>query len=144
MIMACVVWWVHHKEPYGTVYGEAMAAGLPVVSWRAGNLAASGRARTRSFDRRADTGLSTALERLSEDGELRARLGQAARQRASDPADLGRLSPISLPRCADFDAELSHNAPQIRRTLLSLPGAARQSRPAGCRCHPAGWNSALA
>jgi glycosyltransferase involved in cell wall biosynthesis len=26
------------KEPYGTVYGEAMAAGLPVVGWRAGNL----------------------------------------------------------------------------------------------------------
>jgi hypothetical protein len=77
------------------------------------------------------TGLSTALERLSEDRELRARLGQAARQRASDPADLGRLSPISLPRCADFDAELSHNAPQIRRTLLSLPGAARQIDPQG-------------
>ena len=26
------------REPYGTVYGEAMAAGLPVVGWRAGNL----------------------------------------------------------------------------------------------------------
>ena len=26
------------KEPYGTVYGEAMACGLPVVGWRAGNL----------------------------------------------------------------------------------------------------------
>ena len=26
------------KEPYGTVYGEAMAFGLPVVGWRAGNL----------------------------------------------------------------------------------------------------------
>src|SRR4051794_8454931 len=25
-------------EPYGTVYGEALAAGLPVVGWRAGNL----------------------------------------------------------------------------------------------------------
>ena len=25
-------------EPYGTVYGEAMAAGLPVVGWAAGNL----------------------------------------------------------------------------------------------------------
>jgi glycosyltransferase involved in cell wall biosynthesis len=26
------------REPYGTVYGEALAAGLPVVGWRAGNL----------------------------------------------------------------------------------------------------------
>jgi hypothetical protein len=46
------------------------------------------------------TGSSTALERLSEDGELRPRRGEAARQRASDPADLGRLSPISLCRVA--------------------------------------------
>jgi glycosyltransferase involved in cell wall biosynthesis len=27
-----------YREPYGTVYGEALAAGLPVVGWRAGNL----------------------------------------------------------------------------------------------------------
>ena len=27
-----------YLEPYGTVYGEALAAGLPVVGWRAGNL----------------------------------------------------------------------------------------------------------
>jgi glycosyltransferase involved in cell wall biosynthesis len=27
-----------YREPYGTVYGEAMAAGLPAVGWRAGNL----------------------------------------------------------------------------------------------------------
>ncbi len=26
------------EEPYGTVWGEAMAAGLPVVGWQAGNL----------------------------------------------------------------------------------------------------------
>ena len=26
------------SEPYGTVYGEALAAGLPAVGWRAGNL----------------------------------------------------------------------------------------------------------
>jgi glycosyltransferase involved in cell wall biosynthesis len=26
------------REPYGTAYGEAMAAGLPVVGWRAENL----------------------------------------------------------------------------------------------------------
>lgn len=27
-----------YREPYGTVYGEALAAGLPVVGWQAGNL----------------------------------------------------------------------------------------------------------
>lgn len=27
-----------YVEPYGTVYGEALASGLPVVGWRAGNL----------------------------------------------------------------------------------------------------------
>jgi glycosyltransferase involved in cell wall biosynthesis len=27
-----------YREPYGTVYGEAMATGLPVIGWRAGNL----------------------------------------------------------------------------------------------------------
>jgi glycosyltransferase involved in cell wall biosynthesis len=27
-----------YREPYGTVYGEALAAGLPVIGWRAGNL----------------------------------------------------------------------------------------------------------
>jgi glycosyltransferase involved in cell wall biosynthesis len=27
-----------YREPYGTVYGEALAAGLPLVGWRAGNL----------------------------------------------------------------------------------------------------------
>jgi hypothetical protein len=37
------------------------------------------------------------------------------------PCRAGKTQPdLSLPRCADFDAELSHNAPQIRRTLLSL------------------------
>jgi glycosyltransferase involved in cell wall biosynthesis len=26
------------REPYGTVWGEAMASGLPVIGWRVGNL----------------------------------------------------------------------------------------------------------
>ena len=72
------------KEPYGTVYGEAMAYGLPVVGWRAGNLpyladhdgegllAAPGDL----------LGLSGALLRLATDASLRARLGAAARARA--------------------------------------------------------------
>jgi glycosyltransferase involved in cell wall biosynthesis len=72
------------KEPYGTVYGEAMAASLPVVGWRAGNLPhlAEHEREALIIEPGDITGLSTALQRLSEDEELRARLGEAARHRA--------------------------------------------------------------
>lgn len=73
------------REPYGTVYGEAMAAGRPVVGWRAGNL-----------PHLADDGvegcvlppgdvaaLACALQRLADDGPLRRRMGAAARRRAA-------------------------------------------------------------
>jgi glycosyltransferase involved in cell wall biosynthesis len=72
------------EEPYGTVWGEAMAAGLPVVGWRAGNLPFL-----------ADNGrdgvlvpvgnvheLGDAIERLARDPALRERLGRAAYIRA--------------------------------------------------------------
>jgi glycosyltransferase involved in cell wall biosynthesis len=72
------------REPYGTVYGEAMAAGLPVVGWRAGNLpylAGDGREGLLAQPGDVD-GLASALRALAEDGELRTRLGAAARRRA--------------------------------------------------------------
>jgi glycosyltransferase involved in cell wall biosynthesis len=72
------------EEPYGTVWGEAMAAGLPVVGWRAGNLPFL-----------ADDGvegllvppgdvpaLGRAIGRIGRDPELRTRLGRAAALRA--------------------------------------------------------------
>lgn len=72
------------REPYGTVYGEAMSAGLPVVGWRAGNLpylvgdGAEGMlTRTGDLD-----GLAGAMRRLAVDESLRERLGAAARRRA--------------------------------------------------------------
>jgi glycosyltransferase involved in cell wall biosynthesis len=72
------------KEPYGTVYGEAMAFGLPVVGWRAGNLpylAEDGREGLLLAP--GDLGgLARALARLAEDDALRRRLGEAARRRA--------------------------------------------------------------
>ena len=73
------------REPYGTVWGEAMAFGLPVVGWRAGNLpylADDGREAllVEPGDLR---GLTEALGRLAVDVELRARLGEAARTRAA-------------------------------------------------------------
>jgi glycosyltransferase involved in cell wall biosynthesis len=73
------------REPYGTVYGEAMAAGLPVVGWRAGNLPyLAGHEREGLLVDPGDVaGLASALRRLAEDGELRRRLGAAARHRAA-------------------------------------------------------------
>lgn len=72
------------KEPYGTVYGEAMAFGLPVVGWRAGNLpylAEDGREGLLLPSGDIE-GLAAALRWLAEDEALRRRLGEAARQRA--------------------------------------------------------------
>ena len=72
------------KEPYGTVYGEAMAFGLPVVGWRAGNLPYLA-----EHDREGllvqpgdQPALADALARLARDPALRARLGAAAKRRA--------------------------------------------------------------
>jgi glycosyltransferase involved in cell wall biosynthesis len=74
-----------HKEPYGTVYGEAMAAGLPVVGWRAGNLPYLAHHEREGLilepgDCRA---LAVALRRLSEDRALCVAMGDAARARAA-------------------------------------------------------------
>jgi glycosyltransferase involved in cell wall biosynthesis len=72
------------REPYGTVYGEAMAAGLPVVGWRAGNLphlAADGREGVLLEPGDVD-GLSRALYRLATDDDYRLRLAEAAARRA--------------------------------------------------------------
>lgn len=72
------------KEPFGTVYGEAMAFGLPVVGWRAGNLPyLAEHEREGLLVRPGDlAGLAAAVRRLASDEPLRRRLGQAARQRA--------------------------------------------------------------
>ncbi len=69
-----------YREPYGTVYGEAMAAGLPVVGWRAGNLAhlAQDGREGRVLEPGDIAGLATALERLAGDVGYRQRLAAAA------------------------------------------------------------------
>ena len=72
------------KEPYGPVYGEAMAAGLPVVGWRSGNLphlAAHGREGL-VVDTGDVAGLRAALQRLTDDEPYRRQLAAAARVRA--------------------------------------------------------------
>ena len=72
------------KEPYGTVYGEAMAAGLPVVGWDAGNLPYLARDGHEGLlvPPGDVTGLSHALRRLATDARYRATLGEAAGRRA--------------------------------------------------------------
>jgi glycosyltransferase involved in cell wall biosynthesis len=69
-----------YREPYGTVYGEAMAAGLPVVGWRAGNLAHLARdgVEGRVLDPGDVAGLASALRRLAADAGYRRRLATAA------------------------------------------------------------------
>jgi glycosyltransferase involved in cell wall biosynthesis len=72
------------REPYGTVWGEAMAFGLPVVGWRAGNLPylAEDRREGLLVEPGDVDALSQALTRLALDGDLRTRLGTAAKRRA--------------------------------------------------------------
>jgi glycosyltransferase involved in cell wall biosynthesis len=73
-----------YREPYGTVYGEAMAAGLPVVGWDAGNLPnLADHGREGLVVPPGDVaGLAAALARLSADDALRQRMAGAARKRA--------------------------------------------------------------
>jgi len=73
------------REPYGTVYGEAMACGLPVVGWRAGNLPHLARHEQEGLIVEPGDldGLTGALRRLAYDEDLRQRLGAAALQRAA-------------------------------------------------------------
>jgi glycosyltransferase involved in cell wall biosynthesis len=73
-------------EPYGTVYGEAMAAGLPCVGWHAGNLpnlAQPGR-ECLTVPPGDVAGLAAALAELCLDEERRIRIGEAAARRARE------------------------------------------------------------
>jgi glycosyltransferase involved in cell wall biosynthesis len=72
------------REPYGTVWGEAMAFGLPVVGWRAGNLPyLADDEREGLLVAPGDVeALSQALLRLALDRDLRVALGAAAMRRA--------------------------------------------------------------
>jgi glycosyltransferase involved in cell wall biosynthesis len=74
-----------YREPYGTVYGEALAAGLPVVGWRLGNLPhlAGDGCEGVVLEPGDVAGLADALHRLARDPEWRARLAAGARRRGA-------------------------------------------------------------
>jgi len=73
------------EEPYGTVWGEAMAAGLPVLGWRAGNLPfLADHEREGLLAPVGDvTALSRALEAMALEPQVRIAMGRAARDRAA-------------------------------------------------------------
>jgi glycosyltransferase involved in cell wall biosynthesis len=72
-----------YSETYGTVYAEALTAGLPVIGWRSGNLPSLIEDHTEGclLDPGDITGLSSALRRLATDDTWRATLARAARRR---------------------------------------------------------------
>ena len=73
------------QEPYGTVYGEALALGLPLAGWRAGNLphlAQDGREAVLVPPGDIDA-LAAGLRRLASDADFRQRLALAAKLRGS-------------------------------------------------------------
>jgi glycosyltransferase involved in cell wall biosynthesis len=72
------------KEPYGTVWGEAMAAGLPVVGWEAGNLPfLADHGRDGLLAPVGDVpALTAAIEQLARDPSLRLTMASAAARRA--------------------------------------------------------------
>ena len=107
-----------YREPYGTVYGEAMAAGLPVVGWRAGNLAhlAQDGREGRVLEPGDIAGLASALERLAEDADYRQRLAVAALAAGSAPANLARHGPALLRRAPRAGGRRHHlSAAAVRR-----------------------------
>ena len=97
------------REPYGTVYGEALAAGLPVVGWRAGNLPhlVSDGVEGVVLAPGDVPALAAALDRLARDEPWRAALARAAGRRGA-----------ALPRWTDTAAALL-------AALKELTGSAR-------------------
>jgi glycosyltransferase involved in cell wall biosynthesis len=70
-------------DAYGTAWAEALAAGLPIVGWRAGNLARLAvHGREALMAEPGDlAGLASALRAITTDGVLRERLAAGARHR---------------------------------------------------------------
>jgi glycosyltransferase involved in cell wall biosynthesis len=73
-----------YNEAFGTAFGEAMAAGLPVIGWRTGNLPHLATSKEAFLlEPGSVEELSAALERVSLDQNLRHRMGRAALARSA-------------------------------------------------------------
>lgn len=111
------------KEPYGTVYGEAMACGLPVVGWDAGNLP--------NLARHDEEGLivppgdvsalAVALRRLIDDDGLRLRMADAARRRAESRPMWEDSATVLFAALRDAAAETSAAAADPGRRTSRRP-----------------------
>ena len=102
------------KEPYGTVLGEAMATGLPVIGWRAGNLPylADDGVEGVVLEPGDIVGLAAAIQQLAADAHVRRRMGDAAKRRS-----IGRPT-------------WDESAALFFRELSKVAGPARAARPA--------------
>jgi glycosyltransferase involved in cell wall biosynthesis len=101
------------KEPFGTVYGEAMTFGLPVVGWRAGNLPflAEHEREGLLVEPSDSPGLTIALQCLADDAGLRSRLGAAARQRALGRPTWDDVAGLFFDQLREVLAETQTRAP---------------------------------
>jgi glycosyltransferase involved in cell wall biosynthesis len=99
------------KEPYGTVYGEAMAMGLPVVGWQAGNLPylATHERESLLVPLGDVEELARALLRLVEDESFRRRLSTAARQRALSWPTWGETAALFFGAIREVVEEAGHS-----------------------------------
>jgi glycosyltransferase involved in cell wall biosynthesis len=98
-----------YREPYGTVYGEALGAGLPVVGWRAGNLPHLARDGVEGVlvDPGDIPGLAEALARLAVEPGWRRQLAEGARRR-------GESLPTWTETATSFFESLRRIAPDTR------------------------------
>lgn len=111
---AAVVVCPSHREGYGVVAREAMAHGRPVVASAVGGLLdAVAHEQTGLLVPPGDAGaLRAAVERLLADATLRARLGAAARERASEEFSWEKTTAATL---AAYEAALSPGHNPTRR-----------------------------
>ena len=96
------------EEPYGIVYGEAMAAGFPVVGWAAGNLpnlVDDRRRGLRRRHRRHRRARRRARRAAPTTRRVRAQLGAAGRERAARLPTWDESAAVFFAVCRDAAAE---------------------------------------
>jgi len=136
-------------EPYGTAYGEAMAAGLPVVGWAAGNLPHLARDGVEGLVLAPGdvAALATGLHRLATDAGT-ARPGWAARRRRRDVRGRPGHRPAPARRRRRPAPPARRRRPSPGRHPADLgadhPAAGRRTSGAGRRRSAAGQRSGVA